>query len=310
MDFTALMTNPKVKDMLMTAGLSMLANNQSRVGQPQQTFGASLGQGLLAGTQYANKQEDQRKQDYWENWDRGVAQSIQGEKMGMAKQQLDANITNMADQSKRGWAQLDSLDSDRLYKQEADKRDYGLNAAKFGEAVRQFETETDLKKQGQAIDQTNSRTQAAKVNIDIEKEQRALKAQQRAKAVLPSFANAIRNGQAPEISGEDFAAIAEAYPKLLEQFSQAQTTLVNPETGQKLMVPVSQAIQGWKAKQGSTEEDVVGGFMGEGNAANDPVAKMVQGALSKVPPDQLEAAKVQIRKELEDKGYTPADYGL
>lgn len=72
MDFTALMANPKVKDMLLTAGLSMLANNQPRIGQPPQTFGASLGQGLLGGMDYANQMEEQRKRDYWNSWDRGV----------------------------------------------------------------------------------------------------------------------------------------------------------------------------------------------------------------------------------------------
>ena len=327
-DLNALTANPKVRDMLMTAGLSMLANNQPRVGQPAPSFGNALGQGFLTGLQYANQQEEERKKQEQREQDFALRKQMQEGQLAHMKAQEDISREGLG----LNWEQFRDNSGFRRDELAERKRQNDIAAqnqlATLG--MRQKELDTNTQWQQQKFNEDVRRYNAEaplrerSLQNQIEQEKMALglaqKKQQLAPAANVALQKALQarsDGQTPQLSDEEFGAVATVYgdkPEFLERiFGGQYATITDPASGQSFQVPVGLAMQ-YKMKQLTAGgDDETGGLMGmlngtQPSASAHPAipqyAQRVQQTLQGKSPQEQEQLKQQMRQEL--AGADPA----
>lgn len=334
MDLSGVMANPKVRDMLMTAGLTMLANNQNRVGVPAQSFGSSLGQGFLTGMQYANQQEEdrqkqaQRKQDFAlrKQMQEGqlahmkAQEEISREGLGLNWEQFWDNSGFRRDELAERKRQNDITAQNQLATLGMRQKELDTNTQwqqqKFAEDVRRYNEEAPLRK-----------LKAGSLQNQFEQERMALDLAQKKQQLAPAANSALQkalqarsDGQTPQLSDEEFGAVATVYgdkPEFLERiFGGQYATITDPASGQSFQVPVGLAMQ-YKMKQLTAGgDDETGGLMGMINMLNGTqpsasahpaipqYAQRVQQTLQGKSPQEQEQLKQQMRQEL--AGADPA----
>ena len=324
MDFTALMSNPKVQDMLMTAGLSILANNQPRIGQPAQSFGASLGQGLLAGTQYAEQQEDERQKDYWHNWDRGVQQARQDEDMRLKRVQSDATIQHMGNldalsrenfglqKQGQGFNQRLALENFGLQKQGQDFNQ-GLARDNFGLQKQGQDFNQGLARDNYNLNRNRTEKEIAFKEADSGLDKKNQAELEQYKPYLMSGINKLysesRTQQPAAYTPEELYALSLSpnAEQLLKTMKNSQMVSVIMPNGAVAQVPSSVALNYYgKLQQGGGGDDLATA-LGETNTSPER-AQMISAMrqrMAAIPPEQREEAL----KEAEARGVTRQELG-
>lgn len=338
MDLSGVMANPKVRDMLMTAGLTMLANNQNRVGVPAQSFGSSLGQGFLTGMQYAKQQEEDRQK-----------QAQMEQELALRKQYQEGQLSHLKNLEDVSWANL-GLSRDQFLDNSAFRRDelaerkrqndlaaqqhqasLGLQERQFGaqQDWQQRKFDEDVRRYNEEAPMRQAQQQH--LGNQVQQENQALELQKARQQWIPAANRALQkvyqaknSGQSPQLSDEEFGAIASVYgdkPEFLSKLFEGQyVPFTDPDTGQTMNVPIQLMMQ-YKMKQLSGGGDdstsgLLGAIQSLGGAltgtkpspAQNPLvsqyAQRVQQAMAGKTPEQQELIKQQMRQEL--SGVDPA----